>query len=995
MSFFSLQSELYQANKTSLGKDQIVCLASFDSIETFVIKDEIEYRKLLKVAKETNNSIKFWFDYLPYESNKLININKKYDDLFLKSKQQTLPKQSDTNSNESETNTKSNPNLIASTKDLPSVLNNSISTFKTQSVKPKKIPLSFSPAKVDHSINFPNIYPTIPTIQSNPMSLSGLPPPIPKRVQFMDKPNFNAIYQDLYNRTTVLDSELLSLNNQIEKVENKLINEDDSSDEKENVNPNKLLKHPNIFCDCCDVDIVGIRFKCIECADFDLCEKCEKIENVHITGHNFIKIVFPIKITNLSVPTRAKRTYDWRVHVQPPKFKQKQSPNQKKDNDSLESKTPPVKVAIVMDDDQENATHLKSNKKIEKKTELSNDEEVYNKVKEMHDKLLGVIEPSFRKRSAYYVESFKTLSMMLLKNSQEEDESINCATNSSHTSMKFDKLDKQSDKQLRESILKLTALYQKSSRTEREIFCKNFLDKYIKFVGELSKSEEFLASCISDLLGKRKSGKIQKQRMIIDNINHLFFTKSNSTDYAETVPKAVEKAQIINSQVKGDKLSKQDTEKIESNLKSNDCPLWVYPTNFNQKSYNECFEKIHKNDAIKNKGQAIKDFKLNVMKMVRCQPKENGVTIVDILQKAFEKINSTEQSEELFSEQQACALKQIVLNEEKSDDEKEKTDTIEEKIANEEIEEIVINEEIEEKIVNEEIEEKIVNEEIEKKILIKEIDDNKKDVDQKFYLEISCQVSKPDSDALNSNVTENEPSLSQLTNEKIEPNECKSFNLDTIKSIIEDEDLVTYSDLASCSSISIEKICAPLNDPVIVSIDQVNKQQDIFYNITLDNVASKDSSCSTPKSSIDSSCSLDSFELIMSDSFDFEKNGNEIKATSDFDQKLEKSSIESNIFTTTPTQDQLMNSSRTSIYKSLIESSIKEPTPSISNQKQDDTLKEEKKKKPKIQDAIFDFNNWTYLLDMNAKDLQSNSSKSTQQIMGEFYSICKNEYGLK
>jgi next-to-BRCA1 protein 1 len=60
-------------------------------------------------------------------------------------------------------------------------------------------------------------------------------------------------------------------------------------------NQDKVV-HEGIVCDGCQASpIVGVRFKCTACPDFDFCEKCEG-SKWHPAGHAMMKIKVPVKV---------------------------------------------------------------------------------------------------------------------------------------------------------------------------------------------------------------------------------------------------------------------------------------------------------------------------------------------------------------------------------------------------------------------------------------------------------------------------------------------------------------------------------------------------------------------------------------------------------------------------------------------------------------------------------------------------------------------------
>uniref|UniRef100_A0A914C3W3 ZZ-type domain-containing protein n=1 Tax=Acrobeloides nanus TaxID=290746 RepID=A0A914C3W3_9BILA len=89
--------------------------------------------------------------------------------------------------------------------------------------------------------------------------------------------------------TSVSDDE----DSQSSSSEENDISDDESTDDESE--PNEI--HTGIDCDECSKRVKGIRYKCVECPDYDLCNTCEDCEQ-H-TYHTLIRLVKPITSSKL------------------------------------------------------------------------------------------------------------------------------------------------------------------------------------------------------------------------------------------------------------------------------------------------------------------------------------------------------------------------------------------------------------------------------------------------------------------------------------------------------------------------------------------------------------------------------------------------------------------------------------------------------------------------------------------------------------------------
>ena len=90
------------------------------------------------------------------------------------------------------------------------------------------------------------------------------------------------------NNQNQTDDNLLTCLRECKDIQTTILNE--IKDIKKNYNSN-LYCHQGIFCNNCKKQsIIGNRYKCLICKDYDLCEECESANVSHDPYHIFIKI---------------------------------------------------------------------------------------------------------------------------------------------------------------------------------------------------------------------------------------------------------------------------------------------------------------------------------------------------------------------------------------------------------------------------------------------------------------------------------------------------------------------------------------------------------------------------------------------------------------------------------------------------------------------------------------------------------------------------------
>eukprot|EP01100_Stratorugosa_tubuloviscum_P007157 TRINITY_DN29_c2_g4_i1.p1 TRINITY_DN29_c2_g4~~TRINITY_DN29_c2_g4_i1.p1 ORF type:complete len:511 (-),score=225.95 TRINITY_DN29_c2_g4_i1:397-1929(-) len=100
--------------------------------------------------------------------------------------------------------------------------------------------------------------------------------------------NNNLINKSIENNNIIENIEVYNEHNNsfptlLKEIENE-------KEESLSLKHNEPFIHENIYCKNCEFPIVGIRYKCCICINYDLCENCESLNSIHDKNHPLLKL---------------------------------------------------------------------------------------------------------------------------------------------------------------------------------------------------------------------------------------------------------------------------------------------------------------------------------------------------------------------------------------------------------------------------------------------------------------------------------------------------------------------------------------------------------------------------------------------------------------------------------------------------------------------------------------------------------------------------------
>lgn len=100
-----------------------------------------------------------------------------------------------------------------------------------------------------------------------------------------------ATSEELHIALTEMQQENRFKDNQLYKLYIVVQNDDNNRDANAK-KPERSHIHPGVICDVCEQNIYGFRFKCMQCADYDLCDKCMSLG--YHPEHYMVRMIEPV-----------------------------------------------------------------------------------------------------------------------------------------------------------------------------------------------------------------------------------------------------------------------------------------------------------------------------------------------------------------------------------------------------------------------------------------------------------------------------------------------------------------------------------------------------------------------------------------------------------------------------------------------------------------------------------------------------------------------------